>query len=123
MSFKIPQNLRSKVLNLSSNNIYFISNNSFLTMLDINIFDIDLIVYYAKFEMLYTEVKYLQSNNLLFNPKIVILRMSLTIVQYYTILTKKVQIYFEVMITYIIAVTLHVRRNNVMPFCSCQLSQ
>ena len=87
-------------------------------MLDINIFDIDLIVYYAKFEMLYTEVKYLQSNNLLFNPKIVILRMSLTIVQYNTILAKKVHNYFEVMINYIIAQTSHVRRNNVsLLFC------
>ena len=27
------------------------------------------------------------------------------------------------MINYIIALTLHVRRNNLMPFCSCQLSQ
>ena len=40
-----------------------------------------------------------------------------------TILTKKVQIYFEVMINYIIALTSHVRRNNLMTFCSCQLSQ
>ena len=50
--------------------------------------------------------------------------MSLTIVQYNTILTKMVQNYFEVMINKIIAVTLHVRRNNVSLFCSysCQLS-
>ena len=47
--------------------------------------------------------------------------MSSTIVQYYTILTKKVQIDFEVMIIYIIAVTSHVRRNNVLPFCSYHL--
>ena len=71
--------------------------------------------------MLNTEVRFLQSNNLLFNPKIVILRMSSTIVQYYTILTKMVQIYFEVMINYIIAVTSHARRNNVMQFCSYHL--
>ena len=38
-----------------------------------------------------------------------------------TILTKKVLNYFEVMINYIIAVTLHVRRNNVMPFFSYHL--
>ena len=30
--------------------------------------------------------------------------------------------YFEVMINYIIAVNSHVRRNNLMSFCSCQLS-
>ena len=35
-----------------------------------------------------------------------------------TILTKKVQIYFEIMINYIIAVALHVRRNNVFRFLS-----
>ena len=39
--------------------------------------------------------------------------MSSTIVQYYTIITKKTQNYFEVMIKYIIAVTSSVRRNNV----------
>ena len=71
--------------------------------------------------MLHTEVRFLQSNNLLFNPKIVTLRMSSTIVQYYTILTKKVQIYFEAMMNYIMAVILHARRNNVMQFCSYQL--
>ena len=38
-----------------------------------------------------------------------------------TILTKKVQIYFEVMINYIMPVTSHVKRNNVMPFCSYPL--
>ena len=63
--------------------------------------------------MLHTEVRFLQSNNLLFNPKIIILRMSSTIVQYNTILTKKIQNYFEVMIIYIIAGTSHFRRNNV----------
>ena len=35
-----------------------------------------------------------------------------------TILTKKVQIYFKVMINYIIALTSHARRNNLMSFCS-----
>ena len=40
-----------------------------------------------------------------------------------TILAKKVHNFFEVMINYIIAVTSHARRNNLMPFCSCQLSQ
>ena len=38
-----------------------------------------------------------------------------------TILTKKVQIYFEVMINYIIAVTSHARRDNLIPFCSYHL--
>ena len=75
------------------------------------------------FKMLHTEVKFLQSNNLLFNPMFIILGMSSTLFQYDTILTRKVQIYFEVMINYIIALTLHVRRNNLMSFCSCQLSQ
>ena len=73
--------------------------------------------------MLHTEVRFLQSNNLLFNPTIIILRMSLTIVQYNTISTKKVQIYFEVMINYIIALTSHARRNNLMSFCPYQHSQ
>ena len=123
-------NLQSKVFqtsdqrfeNLRSNNIYCISNNSFLTFLDFNIFDIDLIVYYASFEMLHTEVRFLQSNNLLLNPKIVNLWVSSTIVQYNTILTEMVQNCFEDMINYIIAVTLHVKRNNVRSYCSysCQ---
>ena len=78
-------------------------------------------VYYTSFEMLHTEVSFLWSNNLLFNPTIIILRMSSTIVQYNTILTKKVQIYFEDMINYIIAITSHVRRNNLMSFCSYPL--
>ena len=39
------------------------------------------------------------------------------------ILAKMVLNYFEVMINYIIAVSLHVRRNNLMSFCSCQLSK
>ena len=39
--------------------------------------------------------------------------MSSTIVQYNIILIKVIQNYFEVMINYIIAVTLHVRRKNV----------
>ena len=39
-----------------------------------------------------------------------------------TILTKKVLNYFEVMINYIIAVTSHARRNNLMSFCSYQRS-
>ena len=79
-------------------------------------------VYYARFEMLHTEVKFLQSNNLLFNPMFIILGMSSTLFQYDTILTRKVQIYFEVMINYIIALTLHARRNNLMSFCSYQHS-
>ena len=61
---------------------------------------------------MHTEIKCLWSNNLLFNPTIGIFWMSSNIVQCKTILTKKVQ-YFEVMIIYIIAVNLHVRRNNV----------
>ena len=40
-----------------------------------------------------------------------------------TILAKKVLNYFEVMISYIIAVTLHARRNNLMSFCPYQHSQ
>ena len=40
-----------------------------------------------------------------------------------TILTKMVLNYFEVMINYIIALTLHARRINVMSFCSYQHSQ
>ena len=40
-----------------------------------------------------------------------------------TIVTKMVLNYFEVMINYIIALTLHARRNNLMSFCSFQLSQ
>ena len=40
-----------------------------------------------------------------------------------TILTKMVLNYFWAMINYIIAITLHVRRNNLMSFCSYQLSQ
>ena len=112
-------NLRSKVFKaFNPTIIYFISNTSFLTMLNFNIFDIDLIVYYASFEMLHTEVRFLQSNNLLFNPEIIIVWVSLTVVQYNTILTKKVQTYYEVMINYTVAVTSHARRNNVMSFCS-----
>ena len=44
--------------------------------------------------------------------------MSSTIVQYYNIITKMVQICFKVMINYIIAVTSHARRNNVFGFLS-----
>ena len=62
---------------------------------------------------------FLGSSNLLFNPKIVIPWVRTTTVQYNTILSKKDQNYFEVMINYIIAVTSSVRRNNVMPLCSC----
>ena len=40
-----------------------------------------------------------------------------------TILTKMVLNYFEVMINYIIAVSLHARRNNLMSLCSYQHSQ
>ena len=40
-----------------------------------------------------------------------------------TILTKMVLNYFEVMINYIIALTSHARRNNLMSFCSYQHSQ
>ena len=40
-----------------------------------------------------------------------------------TILAKMVLNYFEVMINYIIAVTLHARRNNLMSFCPYQHSQ
>ena len=61
----------------------------------------------------------LQSNDLLFHPEIISVLVSLTIVQYNTVLSKKVQNYFKVMINYIIAVTSSVRRNNVMPLCSC----
>ena len=71
--------------------------------------------------MLHTEVMFLWSNNLLFNQKIIILWVSLAIVQYNTILCKKDDNYFEVMINYIIAVTSCVQRINVMPFCSYQL--
>ena len=107
-------NLRSKVfISLDPTIFYFISNTSLLTILDLNIFDIDLIVYYASFEMLHTEFRNLWSINLLFNPKIIILWVSSTIVPYNTIFTKKVQNYFEDMINYIIAVTLHARRNSV----------
>ena len=114
--------LRSEVLKpLDPTIFYFISNASFLTILDFNIFDIDLIVYYASFEMLHTEVRFLQSNNLSFNLKVIIIWVSSTIVQYNTILTEKVQIYFEVMINYIIALTLHTRRSNVRSFSSYQL--
>ena len=49
--------------------------------------------------------------------------MSLTIVQYNNYLTKKILNYFEVMINYIIALTSHARRNNLMSFCSYQCSQ
>ena len=68
--------------------------------------------------MLHTEVRFHWSNSLLFNLKNIILWVSLSIVQYNTIFTKKVQIYFEVMITFIIAVTSSARRINVMPLCS-----
>ena len=40
-----------------------------------------------------------------------------------TTLAKKVLNYFEVMINYIIALTSHARRNNLMSFCSYQRSQ
>ena len=59
---------------------YFISNTSFLTILDFIILDIDLIVIYASFEILQSEVGFLWSTNLLFNPKMEILWVSLTIV-------------------------------------------
>ena len=98
---------------------YFKSNTSFLTTLNFNILDIDLIVCYASFEMLHTEVRFLWYNNLLFNPKIIILWVSSTVGQCNNILTKKVQNYFHVMINYIIAVTSSARRNNVMTLCSC----
>ena len=42
-----------------SNIIYFTSNTSFLTILDFNIFDIEIKVYYASFQMLHTEVVFL----------------------------------------------------------------
>ena len=61
------------------------------------------------------------SNNILFNPKMEIICASSTIVQYNNYFNKKVLNYFEVMINYIIAVTLHARRNNLMTFCSYQL--
>ena len=95
---------------------YFKSNTSFLTTLNFNILDIDLIVCYASFEMLHTEVRFLWYNNLLFNPKIIILWVSLTIVQFKSILTKRVQNYFEVMIHDIIPETSHARRKNVTSF-------
>ena len=60
--------------------------------------------------MLHPEVRFLWSNNLLFNPKIVICCVSSTI----TLFLVKGQNYFEVMINYMVAVTLHARRNNVM---------
>ena len=66
--------------------------------------------------MLHTEVRFLQSNNLSFNPKMEFLWVSSNIVQYNTIFTKKVQNCFEVMINYIIALTSHARRNNVSLF-------
>jgi hypothetical protein len=56
----------------------------------------------------------LQSNNLLFNPAIVIVCVSSIIVQYITILSIKVQNYFEVMIKKMIAVVSYVQRNNEM---------
>ena len=99
------------------------SNTSFLIILDFNIFDIEIIVYYASFEMLHTEVKFLQSNNLLFNPMFIILGMSSTLFQYDTILTRKVQIYFEVMINYIIALTLHARKNIVRSLVQVLVNQ
>ena len=71
--------------------------------------------------MLHTEVRFLQSNNLFFNLKVIIIWASSTIVQYNIILTKKVQNYFKVMINYIIAVTLHAKRDNVRSFSSYQL--
>ena len=40
-----------------------------------------------------------------------------------TNLTKRVLNYFEIMINYKVAVTSHVKRNNLMSFCSCQHSQ
>ena len=45
--------------NLRSKNIYFISNHSFLIILEFNIKDIEIIVYYASFQMLHTEVGFL----------------------------------------------------------------
>ena len=42
-----------------SNIIYFISSTSFLTILDFNVFDIEIKVYYASFQMLHTEVVFL----------------------------------------------------------------
>ena len=66
--------------------------------------------------MLHTEVRFLWYNNLLFNPKIIILWVSLTIVQFKSILTKRVQNYFEVMIHDIIPETSHARRKNVTSF-------
>ena len=55
--------------------------------------------------MLHTEVRFLWSNNLLFNPKIIIFCVSLTFDHYNTNITKKVQNFFLVMIDYIIAET------------------
>ena len=42
-----------------SNIIYFIFNTSFLTLLDFKIFDVEIKVYYASFQMLHTEVVFL----------------------------------------------------------------
>ena len=69
--------------------------------------------------MLHTEVRFLQSNNLLFNPKIVIPWVRTTTVQYNTILSKKDQNYFDLKMNYTIAVSSHARRNNLISVCSC----
>ena len=71
--------------------------------------------------MLHSEVRILQSNNLLFNPKMEIFWISTAFVQFNTILIKKVQNYFEFMINYIITVTSHVRNNNVFGFLSTSI--
>ena len=73
--------------------------------------------------MLHTEVVFLDLTIYYSIQQLLLLEWARLLFNIATILTKKVLNYFEVMKNYIIAVTLHARRNNVMSFCPYQHSQ
>ena len=91
-------------------------------MLDFNILDIEIIVYYATFQMLHTEVVFLDLIFYYSIQQLQLLEWARLLFNITTIFTKMVLNYFEVMINYIIAVNSHARRNNLMSFCSYQRS-
>ena len=73
--------------------------------------------------MLHTEVVFLDLTIYYSIQQLLLLEWARLLFNITTILTKMVLNYFEVMINYIIALTLHARRNNLMSFCSYQHSQ
>ena len=73
--------------------------------------------------MLHTEVVFLDLTIYYSIQQLYHLEWARLLFNIITILAKKVLNYFEVMINYIIALTLHNRRNNLMSFCPYQRSQ